>query len=259
MIGGERSGWTAFAGFAGFDAYRETPPSPAAARAAAHCDLHPRAVHRRLDLVAGVPLVRGDAAGVAPAAIGAAQRPPEVRSRQPANNAHHGAQPDCTGEFGSAEIRSAAPGDRCRWPRARRIVLMGALFALFAAALSVQPVWLFTSSPRRRPALLHGSTAAAAGDERAVCRMGVAQVPARRRCRRRRAAAAPARGPGRSTSPAPTPGESYAGAAPVPCAVRARDPPPLPRFHPGGVRLPAGARRAGRPGVRAGVSPTARR
>ena len=50
---------------------------------------------------------------------------------------------------------------------------MGALFALFSAMLSVQPIWL---SPFADSALLCGGIAVVVGDEGSVCRVGMAKI-----------------------------------------------------------------------------------
>ena len=126
------------------------------------------------------------------------------------------------------------------------IVLMGALFALFSALLSVQPVWVNPVADLRYyvgalPLLLpmkglfaewvwrRSKLAGRGGARRApvLQRRGLAVQPCQLLHR-----------------------QADAGAASV--AVRARDPPALSRFDTGGVRLPAGARRAGRTGLRAG-------
>ena len=138
VIGGERSGWMAFAGFAGFGEDRGTTPIlplRVLPRIAIYtCELF------TADWIswpvflwfAGMLLVclrrhrRSVApAGGSPSAVGEQRAPGSAADAQ---------------ESSGAPSPRAAPGDDPLIAGAR-IVLMGVLFALFAAALSVQPVW----------------------------------------------------------------------------------------------------------------------
>ena len=143
VIGGERSGWTAFAGFAGFEEQRETTPV-LPLRVLPRIAIYTRELFTA-DwiswpvflwfagmLLGGLRRHRRSAAraGGSPPAAGE-QRAPGAADAQ---------------ESSAAPSPRAAPGDD-RLIAGARIVLMGALFALCAAALSVQPVWRFTSIP----------------------------------------------------------------------------------------------------------------
>ena len=66
-------------------------------------------------------------------------------------------------------------GDDLQVMTTGKIVLLGALFALFSAALSVQPIWM---NPSEFADLRYytGSVTAAAGHEGNVCRVDLAQI-----------------------------------------------------------------------------------
>ena len=142
VIGGERSGWTAFAGFAGFDAHRETPPS-LPLRVLPRIAIYTRELFTT-DWISWPVLLWFLGMLVLPLLRRRGEAPPAGDAPPAAGKAG-----SSRGAPGASEARAAAgvapaPGGELPLAAAGRVVLMGALFALFAAALSVQPVWMFS-------------------------------------------------------------------------------------------------------------------
>ena len=142
VVGGERSGWMAFAGFAGFGEDRGTTPLLL-------LRVLPRIVIYTRELFTAdwiswpvflwftgmlLLILRRRRRGAAPAEVAS-----PAAGEQQAGRSAVGAQ-----EVSAAPRPLAAPGDELPVTAGARIVLMGALFALFSAALSVQPVWMLT-------------------------------------------------------------------------------------------------------------------
>ena len=138
VLGGERSGWTAFAGFAGFDAYRETPASL------------PLRVLPRIAIYTR-ELFTADWISW-PVFLWFAGLLLWIFLRRRARRSPPGEARDATGKgsgrsaAGAGDVRAArnmqmTPGGDLPVAAVAGIVLLGALFALFALFSAVQPVW----------------------------------------------------------------------------------------------------------------------
>ncbi len=136
LLGGERNGFAAYTGVVGLDEYRGTVP-PVVLRLAIYA--------RELFTADWVswPVLLWFAGVLSWAAMGDLRRPRAARTAhgggRPARS--RGARPDAAAKHGKLAAREARRDDV---PAAAvgRIVLAGALFALFSAALSPQPVWV---------------------------------------------------------------------------------------------------------------------
>ena len=136
--GGERTGWTGFTGTTGIVEYRGAIPL-----------FVPRvAIYTRelftTDWISWPVLLWFLGMLVLPLLRRRRELPPAGEAPPAAGKAG-----SSRGAPGASEARAAAgvapaPGGELPLAAAGRVVLMGALFALFAAALSLQPVWMFS-------------------------------------------------------------------------------------------------------------------
>ena len=135
LLGGERSGFAAYTGVVGLDEYHGTVPPVVLRLAICTRELF------TADWVSW-PVLLWFAGVLSWPSLGGLRRP---RATRPAHGGGHparsrGARPEAAAKHG----KLAAPEARRDVPAAAvgRIVLVGALFALFSAALSPQPVWV---------------------------------------------------------------------------------------------------------------------